>query len=104
MAPPRSREEALDERRVDPPSTERSELSKLRQAQLGHQLYAAAYPELREPLKGFEPSTFCMASRRAGEPAALVEREKPLVPGNCWGASGWVWVRLGQRLGPRELP
>jgi hypothetical protein len=49
MAPPRSREEALDERRLDPPSTERGELSQLRQAELGQQLYAAAYPELREP-------------------------------------------------------
>jgi hypothetical protein len=45
-----------------------------------------------------------MASRRAGESAPLGEREKPLVAGNRGGASGWVWLRLGQRLGPQELP
>ena len=49
MAPPRSREEALDERRLDPPSTERRELSQLRQAELGQQLYAAAIRSCASP-------------------------------------------------------
>ena len=42
---------------------------------------------------GFEPTTFCMASRRAGESAPLGERRKPLVAGNRWGrgAFGCVW-------------
>jgi hypothetical protein len=39
---------------------------------------------------GFEPTTFCMASRRAGESAPLGEREKPLVAGKPLGP-----VRVG---------
>jgi hypothetical protein len=53
---------------------------------------------------GVGHSTFCMASRRAGESAPLREREKPLVAGNRWGASGCIGLRLGQRLGPHEPP
>jgi hypothetical protein len=57
-----------------------------------------AMQAFEERLKGFEPSTFCMASRRAGQSAPLRERQNPLIAGNRSAASGWVWLRLRPRM------